>query len=68
MARVFIAGSTNCLGRAAARALTDERYEFVLNARSHERAAALDGLTPRGSQFEVQAARHVVPLLKMVGR
>lgn len=39
MARIFIAGSTDRLGRAAARTLMNEGHEAVLHARSRERAA-----------------------------
>jgi nucleoside-diphosphate-sugar epimerase len=37
MRRVFITGSTDGLGRAAARALLDEDHEIVLDSRSCER-------------------------------
>ena len=49
MARVFITGSTDGLGRAAARALIDEGHQVVLHARSRERAAALDALALRSA-------------------
>jgi NAD(P)-dependent dehydrogenase (short-subunit alcohol dehydrogenase family) len=49
MARVFITGSTDGLGRAAARSLLDGGHEVVLHARSNERAAAL-------AELGVQAA------------
>jgi NAD(P)-dependent dehydrogenase (short-subunit alcohol dehydrogenase family) len=38
MARVFITGSTDGLGRAAAQSLIDDGHEVVLHARSMERA------------------------------
>ena len=44
MTRIFITGSTDGLGRAAAGALLAEGHEVVLHARSRERAAALGGL------------------------
>src|SRR5919107_2191034 len=44
MARIFITGSTDGLGRAAARMLIDEGHQVVLHARSRERALALDNL------------------------
>jgi NAD(P)-dependent dehydrogenase (short-subunit alcohol dehydrogenase family) len=47
MSRVFITGSTDGLGLAAARALMSEGHEVVLHARSPERAAALADLAPR---------------------
>jgi NAD(P)-dependent dehydrogenase (short-subunit alcohol dehydrogenase family) len=47
MARIFITGSTDGLGRAAARALLDEGHQVVLHARSLERAAAVADLASR---------------------
>ena len=49
MARIFITGSTDGLGRAAAQALIQESHQVVLHARSPERAAALDDLAPRSA-------------------
>ena len=49
MARVFITGSTDGLGRAAARALIDEGHQVVLHARSLGRAAALGNLASRSA-------------------
>src|SRR5690348_1955990 len=42
--RIFITGSTDGLGRAAARALMGDGYDVVLHARSSDRAAALSDL------------------------
>lgn len=47
MARVFITGSTDGLGRAAAKSLLDQGHEVVLHARSAERVAALAELNAR---------------------
>src|SRR5262245_50721657 len=47
MARIFITGSTDGLGRAAARALVDDGHQVVLHARSRERASAVDDLASR---------------------
>lgn len=47
MACVFVTGSTDGLGLAAARALLDEGHEVVLHARSRKRAAVLSDLAPR---------------------
>lgn len=47
MARIFITGSTDGLGRAAALSLLKDGHEVVLHARSPERAAALADLAPR---------------------
>jgi len=44
--RIFITGSTDGLGRAAARALMGEGHEVVLHARTRERASALSDLAP----------------------
>jgi len=49
MARIFITGSTDGLGRAAARALIDEGHQVVLHARSRERASAVDDLASRSA-------------------
>ena len=49
MARIFITGSTDGLGRAAARTLIDEGHDVVLHARSRERASALDDLASRSA-------------------
>lgn len=49
MSRVFITGSTDGLGRAAARALIQEGHQVVLHARSRDRAAALDDLAPQSA-------------------
>jgi NAD(P)-dependent dehydrogenase (short-subunit alcohol dehydrogenase family) len=48
MARIFITGSTDGLGRAA-QALIQESHQVVLHARSPERAAALGDLAPRSA-------------------
>src|SRR5579863_5309009 len=42
--RIFITGSTDGLGRAAARVLMGDGHDVVLHARSGDRAAALSGL------------------------
>ncbi len=49
MAHIFITGSTDGLGRAAARALIDEGHSVVLHARSRLRASALDDLASRSA-------------------
>jgi NAD(P)-dependent dehydrogenase (short-subunit alcohol dehydrogenase family) len=49
MAHIFITGSTDGLGRAAARTLIDEGHRVVLHARSRERASALDDLASRSA-------------------
>lgn len=49
MRRIFITGSTDGLGRAAAKTLMAEGHDVVLHARSKQRAAALDDLAPRAA-------------------
>jgi NAD(P)-dependent dehydrogenase (short-subunit alcohol dehydrogenase family) len=49
MRRIFITGSTDGLGRAAAQTLIGEGHQVVLHARSAKRAAALAGLSPRSA-------------------
>jgi NAD(P)-dependent dehydrogenase (short-subunit alcohol dehydrogenase family) len=44
MRRIFISGSTDGLGRAAARTLMEEGHQVVLHARSRERASAIADL------------------------
>ena len=46
MPRIFITGSTDGLGRAAASALMGEGHDVVLHARTLERAAAVSDLAP----------------------
>jgi NAD(P)-dependent dehydrogenase (short-subunit alcohol dehydrogenase family) len=49
MARIFITGSTDGLGRAAARSLIEHGHDVVLHARSSGRASALADLAPRSA-------------------
>ena len=49
MARVFITGSTDGLGRAAAQALIDDGHQVVLHARSRERASVIEDLASRST-------------------
>jgi NAD(P)-dependent dehydrogenase (short-subunit alcohol dehydrogenase family) len=53
MARIFITGSTDGLGRAAARTLVDGGHEVVLHARNRERASELADLAPRSAGIVV---------------
>lgn len=53
MLRVFITGSTDGLGRAAAETLIAEGHQVVLHARSNERARALADLAPRAAGVAV---------------
>ena len=49
MARIFITGSTDGLGRAAAQTLIDEGHQVVLHARSRDRASAVHDLAERSA-------------------
>jgi NAD(P)-dependent dehydrogenase (short-subunit alcohol dehydrogenase family) len=53
MARIFITGSTDGLGRAAARSLIDDGHQVVLHARSSDRAAAVTDLASRAAGLVV---------------
>jgi NAD(P)-dependent dehydrogenase (short-subunit alcohol dehydrogenase family) len=74
MKRIFITGSTDGLGRAAARALIDEGHQVVLHARSRERAAALNDLEPRSAGLVVgdlgnaRETRGVADQVNAIGR
>jgi NAD(P)-dependent dehydrogenase (short-subunit alcohol dehydrogenase family) len=49
MARVFITGSADGLGRAAARTLLNDGHEVVVHARNRDRLAAVRDLLDRGA-------------------
>ena len=49
MSRIFITGSADGLGRAAAGVLIGEGHDVVLHARTRERAAALGDLAPNSA-------------------
>jgi NAD(P)-dependent dehydrogenase (short-subunit alcohol dehydrogenase family) len=49
MRLIFITGSTDGLGRAAARTLMEEGHQVVLHARSRERAPAVTDLALRSA-------------------
>ena len=49
MSRVFITGSTDGLGRAAARFLIDGGHDVLLHARTQERAASVSDLAARAA-------------------
>jgi NAD(P)-dependent dehydrogenase (short-subunit alcohol dehydrogenase family) len=53
MAIVFITGSTDGLGRAAAQSLLDKGHQVVLHARSADRAAAVGELASRSEKVVV---------------
>jgi NAD(P)-dependent dehydrogenase (short-subunit alcohol dehydrogenase family) len=74
MARIFISGSTDGLGRAGAQWLLDQGHEVVLHARSRERASALAGLTSRaagvaiGDLSSTAETRRVAEQVNAIGR
>jgi len=74
MARVFITGSTDGLGLAAASTLLDEGHDVVLHARSRKRAAALSDLAPRakgvaiGDLSRAADTRAVADQVNAIGR
>ena len=49
MSRILITGSTDGLGRAAARALLDDGHQVVLHARSRDRTVAFGDLASRSA-------------------
>jgi NAD(P)-dependent dehydrogenase (short-subunit alcohol dehydrogenase family) len=74
MARIFITGSTDGLGRAAARSLLDAGHEVVLHARSRDRSSAVADLAARGAGVVVgdlrsaAATRSVAEQVNAIGR
>jgi NAD(P)-dependent dehydrogenase (short-subunit alcohol dehydrogenase family) len=74
MARIFITGSTDGLGRAAAAALIDEGHRVILHARSRERASAVDQLASRsaglvvGDLSSADETRRVADQVNEIGR
>src|SRR6185437_2325030 len=74
MSRIFITGSTDGLGLAAARTLMAEGHEVVLHARSLERAAAISDLTSRsagvviGDLSSVVETRAIAEQVQRIGR
>jgi len=53
MARIFVTGSADGLGRATAQTLLGCGHEVVVHARSEERLAAVRDLVDRGAEFVV---------------
>jgi NAD(P)-dependent dehydrogenase (short-subunit alcohol dehydrogenase family) len=72
--RVFITGSTDGLGRAAAETLLGEGHQVVLHARSTARATALADLAPRaagvliGDLASATETRALADQLNKIGR
>jgi NAD(P)-dependent dehydrogenase (short-subunit alcohol dehydrogenase family) len=73
MSRVFITGSTDGLGYAAARTLIEEGHEVVLHARSKDRATAFKDLPPRsidvvGDLSSAAETRQLAEQVNAIGR
>ncbi|UWU70471.1 SDR family NAD(P)-dependent oxidoreductase [Bradyrhizobium sp. NC92] len=74
MATIFITGSTDGLGRAAAQSLLDRGHHVVLHARSADRAAALGGLASRarglviGDLRSAEETRSIADQVNAIGR
>ncbi|SCB26509.1 NAD(P)-dependent dehydrogenase, short-chain alcohol dehydrogenase family [Bradyrhizobium yuanmingense] len=74
MATIFITGSTDGLGRAAAQSLLDQGHRVVLHARSADRAAALGGLASRveglviGDLRSAEETRSIADQVNAIGR
>jgi NAD(P)-dependent dehydrogenase (short-subunit alcohol dehydrogenase family) len=74
VSRVFITGSTDGLGYAAARALIEDGHEVVLHARSRERVAALANLAKKslgiviGDLSSAVDTRQIAEQVNAIGR
>ena len=74
MPRIFITGSADGLGRAAAGLLVGEGHDVVLHARSHERAAVLSDLAADaagvviGDLGSAAETREVASQVNQIGR
>lgn len=74
VSRIFITGSTDGLGLAAARALIDEGHQVVLHARSAKRAAVIADVSRRsagvviGDLSSASETRSVAQQVNKIGR
>lgn len=74
MSRIFITGSTDGLGLAAAGALMDEGHEVVLHARSKQRASVFADVAPRsagiviGDLSSASETRSIAEQVNKIGR
>jgi NAD(P)-dependent dehydrogenase (short-subunit alcohol dehydrogenase family) len=74
VARVFITGSADGLGRAAAETLLDDGHDVVVHARNDERLTAIRGLLDRGAAAVVgdlsnlQQTRDIADQVNALGR
>src|SRR5262245_15150642 len=73
MARVFVTGSTDGLGRAAAAALLADGHQVVVHARNPSRATSVGDLEERGARVVVgdlasaEETRHVAAQVNAIG-
>ena len=65
MARIFVTGSSDGLGRAATRSLLSEGHEVVLHARSDERASTLADLASLGAGVVIGDLRSAVDVRRI---
>ncbi|MBX5186774.1 SDR family NAD(P)-dependent oxidoreductase [Rhizobium sp. NZLR5] len=74
MSRIFITGSTDGLGLAAARTLMNEGHDVVLHARSRERAAAITDISASalgiviGDLASAAETRSIAEQINAIGR
>jgi len=74
MARIFVTGSADGLGRETARTLLDEGHEVIVHARSAERLAAVNDLIDRGASAvvgdlaDLDQTREVADQVNQLGR
>jgi len=74
MARIFITGSTDGLGLAAARSLAGDGHQVILHARSAERASAVEAIASRsggvviGDLSSAAQTRSVAEQVNAMGR
>lgn len=71
MSRIFITGSTDGLGLAAARALLDDGHDVIVHARSIQRLDAIQPLLEKGAQFvtgDLSVAQDLVSIADQVNQ
>jgi NAD(P)-dependent dehydrogenase (short-subunit alcohol dehydrogenase family) len=74
MARVFITGSADGLGRLAAQTLLEDGHEVVVHARNHDRVTAVQDLVDRGATAvvgdlsEIEQTRGIARDVNRLGR
>lgn len=74
MSHIFITGSSDGLGLAAARALMEQGHEVILHARSEQRASSLQDIAPRtagiviGDLSSAVETRNLAEQVNRIGR